>query len=316
MSEIILSTQGLTKTYGNIPAVSDVNLTVNKGDIYGFVGKNGAGKTTFMRMISGLASPTSGSFELLGARSSDARRLLAARGKICAMIETPAIYMNMTAQDNMKTQCLLCNQPQSKIRELLETVELSSTGTKKAVNFSLGMKQRLGLAMAILKRPEFMLLDEPTNGLDPDGIQKIRNLLLRLNAEQGITIMVSSHILGELKLLATRYGFIHNGKLINEISAADIEKSAKPASELYISDVGRGLLVLRNMGIECTVSQGKVIVYGDFDITAVAVALKENSITLHNLVHGTFDLEKYFMELIGNPMAARNYIDPFGGGKA
>lgn len=298
MSNIVLQTNGLSKSYKDVPAVDNVSLTINKGDIYGFIGKNGAGKTTLMRIISGLISPTSGSYTLLGADSGDKAGLLRARSRICSIIEQPALYLSMTAEDNLKQQCLICGKSYGEIPRLLSMVELTDTGAKKAKDFSLGMKQRLGIAMAMVTEPDFMLLDEPTNGLDPDGIQKMRNILLTLSREHGVTIMVSSHILGELKLLATRYGFIHCGRLIREISAEELEQQSRPATELFVSDPGKALLLLKNIGIDCTISGGKVMALGEFDLTEALLALKGGGVTVTNVATGTFDLEKYFMDLI------------------
>lgn len=298
MNDIILQTENLSKFYKNVPAVDGVNLTIRKGDIYGFIGKNGAGKTTLMRIVSGLIAKHEGSFVLLGMSSNDSKGILTARSRICSIIEQPALYMSMNAVDNLKQQCLICGKDYSRVDELLSLVELLGVGGKKAKDYSLGMKQRLGIAMAMVTEPEFMLLDEPTNGLDPMGIQKIREILQKLNRERGVTIMISSHILGELKLLATRYGFIHCGRLIDEVSATDLEQKSRPATELHVSDAGRAVLLLKGLGLDCTINGGKVMVLGDFDLTTAVVALKEGGVNLHNVVTGTYDLEKYFMDLI------------------
>lgn len=215
----ILTTTNLCKKYGANLAVDNVNMTVNQGDIYGFVGLNGAGKTTVIRLITGLINKTSGSFDLFG--MPDSGNLCNERRKISSMVETPALYLNMTSVDNMKIQCAIMQMPIVGISDLLKLVGLDSTSRVLAKNFSLGMRQRLGIAMALVGDPKFMLLDEPTNGLDPEGIIEIRDLLLSLNKTKGITILISSHILSELSKLATTYGFIHKGKLIKQISAED-----------------------------------------------------------------------------------------------
>ena len=219
--DYILETKGLSKTYGRIRALSGVDMSVPAGSIYGLVGKNGSGKTTLMRLISGLASPSGGSFILYGA--ADGAGLREARKKIGAVIETPAVYPTMNAWDNLAMQCRIKGISDTAcIAPLLETAGLADTGKKKAQNFSLGMKQRLALALVLVGDPDFLLLDEPANGLDPEGIIEMRELLLRLSREKGKTILVSSHILAELSRLATHYGFIKDGVIVKEVTAEDI----------------------------------------------------------------------------------------------
>jgi ABC-2 type transport system ATP-binding protein len=227
--DYVLETKGLSKTYGRARALKCVDMKVPAGSVYGLVGKNGSGKTTLMRLVAGLASPSGGSFTLYGAADGAGLRkqtrsdLLQARKKIGAIIETPAVYPTMTAWDNLAMQCLIKGSGTARIGELLETVGLANSGKKKAHDFSLGMKQRLALALVLVGDPDFLLLDEPANGLDPEGIIEMRELLLRLNREKGKTILVSSHMLPELSRLATHYGFINDGVLIKEINAADIQ---------------------------------------------------------------------------------------------
>jgi ABC-2 type transport system ATP-binding protein len=214
-------------------------MRVPAGSIYGLVGKNGSGKTTLMRLVAGLASPSGGTFTLYGA--ADRAGLREAWKKIGAVIETPAVYPTMNAWDNLAMQCLIKGVSDTAgIGELLETVGLANTGRKRAHNFSLGMKQRLALALVMAGDPDFLLLDEPANGLDPEGIIEMRELLLRLNRERGKTMLVSSHILSELSRLATHYGFINNGALIKEINAADIQADDDAGlEEYYMRLVGR-----------------------------------------------------------------------------
>lgn len=203
----VLKTSQLTKTYSSKQVVKELSMTIQQGDIYGFIGKNGAGKTTLIRMIAGLATPSSGSIELFG--SSD---LVKERAKIGTVIESPALFPNMTARENLITQCRIANVKDLRVvDETLELVGLSNTGKKKAKNFSLGMRQRLAIAIALIGDPEFLILDEPTNGLDPEGIKEIRDLILHLNQKKHITVLISSHILSELSKFATRYGIIHSG---------------------------------------------------------------------------------------------------------
>lgn len=219
--DIILETKGLSKTYGRTSALSGVNMNVPAGSIYGLVGKNGSGKTTLMRLVTGLASPSGGSFSLYGA--AEGTELRKARKKIGAVIETPAVFPTMNVWDNLAMQCRIKGVNDTAcIVQILEILGLADTGKKKVQNLSLGQKARLAFALVLVGEPDFLLLDEPANGLDPEGIIKMRDLLLRLNREEGKTILISSHILAELSLLATHYGFINNGELIKEVSASDI----------------------------------------------------------------------------------------------
>lgn len=228
--DTILVTNNLTKKYGKALAVDHVSMTVNRGDIYGFIGVNGAGKTTFMRMVCGLARPTEGKLELYHA--SDRKALQKARKKMGALIEHPALYPNMSALENLEVQKRylgLKGKPASEdtLRDLLELVGLGDAAGKKAGAFSMGMKQRLGLAVALTGSPEFLVLDEPTAGLDPVGVVELRNLLLKLNQEKGLTIFFSSHDLSEMQRLATRYGFLEKGRLVREITAGELEQECR-----------------------------------------------------------------------------------------
>lgn len=214
---VILRTNHLTKHYGHHTAVHDLSMTIHQGDIYGFIGKNGAGKTTLIRIIAGLAAPDDGQILLFGKPD-----LLKGRKRIGTVIESPALYPGMTARENMIAQCKLQNADLSQIEPILKLVGLHDTGKKKAKQFSLGMKQRLAIGLALIGNPEFLLLDEPTNGLDPEGIREIRELILKLNKDRKITVLISSHILGELSKLATRYGIIHEGRLLEEFTENEL----------------------------------------------------------------------------------------------
>ena len=218
MEQVILKTNHLTKRYGHRAVVENLSMTIHQGDIYGFIGKNGAGKTTLIRMVTGLAAPSDGSIQLFGSGS-----LLEGRRRIGTVIEAPAFYPGMTARENIIAFSRLQGlRDFSHVEELLELVGLDHTGKKKCRNFSLGMKQRLAIAIALIGDPELLILDEPTNGLDPEGMKEVRDLILKLNQEKGITVLVSSHILGELSKFATRYGIIHHGKLIEEFTEEDL----------------------------------------------------------------------------------------------
>lgn len=223
---VILRTNHITKQYGHRPVVSDLSMTIHKGDIYGFIGKNGAGKTTLIRMITGLARPGDGNILLFGKPD-----LLEGRARIGTVIESPAFYPGMTARENLIAQCRLQGEDIRQVDDILTMTGLDDTGKKKARNFSLGMRQRLAIGIALVGQPELLILDEPTNGLDPEGIREVRELILKLNREREITVLISSHILGELSKFATRYGIIHQGKLIEEFTEEELwERCQSPDS--------------------------------------------------------------------------------------
>lgn len=243
MNNIVLKTHNITKKYGQQLAVNNINMTIKKGDIYGFIGRNGAGKTTLIRLITGLIHKTNGDLELFGA-SSEAE-LNTARAMVGSLIETPAFYGSMTARENLEVSRLVRNIPgKACIDEVLKLVGLEDTGKKKVKNFSLGMRQRLGIANALLGNPRLLILDEPINGLDPMGIVEIRELLKKVNREKDVTILISSHILGELSELATCYGIISEGKLIEEISAEALKEKCRQYIELKVDDTARTTALL------------------------------------------------------------------------
>ena len=212
MSELLLSTKGLTKQYGRQKAVSRMDIHVKKGSIYGLIGRNGAGKTTFLKMVAGLASPTDGEINLFGYTGNQLKRI---RSRVGCLIESPGLYGNLSAYDNLKIKCKFCGiNKKGYIEEILKLVGLENTGKKKSKHFSLGMKQRLGIGLALIGEPDLLLLDEPINGLDPQGIVEIRDMIWRLKEERNMTIIISSHILEELSKIATDYGIIHEGQLL------------------------------------------------------------------------------------------------------
>ncbi|MBX4267209.1 ATP-binding cassette domain-containing protein [Clostridium estertheticum] len=224
----VLKTDNLTKKFKNQIAVNGINIRIKKGDIYGLVGKNGAGKTTLMKMIVGLSAPTSGELELF-----EKNELCSGRKKIGCVIEMPALYPNMTAEQNLSVQAtLIGNNAQNSIAKILELVGLQEVGKKKVVHFSLGMKQRLGIGIALIGNPEFLILDEPVNGLDPIGVKEVRNLLLKLNTENGITILISSHILSELYKIANVFGIINDGSLVSEIQKKDLDNEVSSSDDI------------------------------------------------------------------------------------
>ena len=247
MSELLLSTSALTKQFGRHKAVDQVSMHIKRGAIYGFIGRNGAGKTTTLRMIGGLASPTAGEIEMFGCRGRELKQI---RSRVGCLIEGPGLYGNMTARDNMKMKCLLLGvQKKGYIEELLEVVGLKDVGKKHVKRYSLGMKQRLGIAMALIGEPDLLVLDEPINGLDPQGIAEVRETILRLNKERNMTILISSHILEELSKIATDYGIIHQGTLLQEITDEELRERCSERLEITLSSPELAIPVLDRLGI-------------------------------------------------------------------
>lgn len=299
--EYVLRTFGLSKHYKGVPVVDGVSMHIRRGDIYGFVGRNGAGKTTVMRLVCGLIQKSGGDYELFGKPDIDPS-ILSARRRTGAIIEAPSVYPEMTAEQNLTEQCRALGVSASGIPALLSYVGLENTGRKKARNFSLGMRQRLGIAMSLVGSPDLLILDEPVNGLDPQGIVEIRELLLRLNREKGITILISSHILGELSKLATCYGFIEKGKLLKEISAADLEEACRKSVRLFVDKTEKLPLILeRGLGIQDfkILSETEAEIYADVRIGELALALHAGGIELLRVQERDEDLEGYFLNLVG-----------------
>ena len=296
----ILQTNKLTKKYKNFWALKGLSMHVPQGSIYGLVGRNGAGKTTLIRLICGLQKPTKGGYILYGVKDTD-RRISKARRRMGAVVETPAIYMDMTAEDNLKQQCLILGTPSyDSIPEILELVGLSNTGNKKARNFSLGMKQRLGIAVALMGNPDFLVLDEPINGLDPQGIIEIRELILKLNREYQITVLISSHILDELARLATHYGFVDDGRIVNEISAAELESICQKCLYIKVTDTSLLAGVLDAKGIEYEIlSDTEANIYGKISLTQLIMALQKAGCEVITSREQDESLESYFINLIG-----------------
>lgn len=300
-SDIVVETKGLTKKYGTTLALNNVSISVHRGEIYGFVGRNGAGKTTLIRVLTGIANPTSGSFTLLGAATKNEQK--EARKHIAAMVETPALYMNMTAHDNLRTTLILKGlKDESLIRSRLEEVGLSDViaSSKKAKDFSLGMKQRLGIAMALLGDPELLILDEPTNGLDPEGIREMRELLVNINKSRNITMIISSHILGELSKLATRFGFIDKGVIINEISSDDLFNKVSKSVIIKTDDNVRALAILNEAYQNRVTSEnGSIHVAEVNNSSEIVKLLVKSDINVVQFREQENGLEDYFINLIG-----------------
>lgn len=298
--EYLLSTNCLTKQYGKHKAVNSVNLHVRQGEIYGLIGRNGAGKTTILKMISGLAAPTSGEFSLFGQTGKSAHAYMS---RIGTLIEAPGVYPNMSAAENLKLKCLAMGvRKKDEIDELLSIVGLSDTGKKKVKNFSLGMKQRLGIALALVGNPDLVILDEPINGLDPQGIAEIRETLSRLNKEKNITFIVSSHILEELSKIATSYGIIHDGVLLQEMTREELLAKCSERIELKTSDTSKACTVLEGMGIQ----KYKVIDASTIQIFEhlndggdITMALAEHNVKTLGIAVKNEALEDYYLNLTG-----------------
>ena len=298
--EYVLETHALTKTYKRFTALDGLTMRIPKGAIYGFVGRNGAGKTTLIRLICGLQTPTSGSYSLYGT-PYDTAGIARSRVRMGAVVETPSIYLDMTAADNIREQYRVLGVPSDEgIAELLTLVGLTDTGKKAAKHFSLGMRQRLGIAIALAGNPDFLVLDEPTNGLDPQGIVEMRELILKLNRERGITVLISSHILDELSRLATHYGFIDGSRMIREMSAEEVEMRCRKCIHIEVSDTKPLARVLSRMGIEHRIVDGaKADIYADVQVTSLVEALSAEHCTVYTMQEQDESLESFYMNLVG-----------------
>lgn len=303
--EYILTTEGLCKHYGKSKALNGLSMHVPHGAIYGLVGKNGSGKTTLIRLICGLQSPTAGSFTLYGVHSGD-RALSGARRRMGAVVETPAIYMDMSAEDNLKEQYRILGLPSfDTIPELLQLVGLEHTGKKKARHFSLGMKQRLGIAIALAGDPDFLVLDEPVNGLDPQGVIEIRELILKLNREHRITVLISSHILDELSRLATHYGFVDAGRMVKELSAEELEAACRKCTRVEVTDTGALSRVLDGLGQEYKIlNEKEADIFAKINVSKLAAALGAEGCELVSVAERNESLESYFVGLVGGDRRA------------
>lgn len=292
-----MQTHDLTKVFGRHTAVDHVNMSIKKGEIYGFIGRNGAGKTTLMRMVLSLAFPTQGSIELFGEK--DIKKV---GNRIGSLIEAPGLYKNCSAYENLMRFSILYGADVKKVSEILEFVGLAHTGSKPAGKFSLGMRQRLGIGIAMLNDPQLMILDEPVNGLDPEGMKEVRSMIQKLNRERGITVLISSHLLEELSKLVTRYGIINNGQLLEEISAADLEKNCTHCLKIGVDDIEKSRGVLTQMVPEqdIRVSDGKVLLMSHLEESGeINRLLVQNGVMVRSLEMQTDSLEDYFMRRIG-----------------
>lgn len=298
--EYLLTTNDITKQYGKQKAVNAVSIHVPQGAVYGLIGRNGAGKTTLLKLICGLASPTDGDFSLFGKTGRETSEYMS---RIGSLIETPGVYPNLTAAENLKIKCLAMGiRQKTVVNELIEIVGLSSAEKKKVRNFSLGMKQRLGIALALVGSPDLVILDEPINGLDPQGIAEIRETIFRLNKEKNITFIISSHILEELSKIATDYGIIHNGVLLQELAREELLSKCCERIELKTDDTRKACTVLENMGI----TKFKVVDIDTIhiferlsDSGEITMELAKNQVKTIYIAVKNEALEDYYLSLTG-----------------
>lgn len=301
MKEVVLKTNNLTKQYNKNVVLDNVNITIKKGDIYGLIGRNGAGKTTLMKIITTLASPASGTFELFNT-SSENDELFDNKKRVGSLIEYPAFYPNLSAYDNLKYYTIQRGiVDKNQINKVLELVNLTGTGKKKVKTFSLGMKQRLGIALAILNSPDFVILDEPINGLDPIGISELRDTFKKLS-DNGITLLISSHILSELYLLANEFGFLENGKLIKELSKEELDLECSKCLVIKTDDSKKVSVLLEkelNTNNYKVINNEEIRVY-DYtdDSDKVSDVLVNNKIKIKGFYESGISLEEYFKEII------------------
>lgn len=298
--DYIISTNCLTKQYGKFKAADSVSLHIKQGEIYGLIGRNGAGKTTVLKMLCGLARPTSGEIRLFGKTGSEMYPLMS---RIGSLIEQPGLHLDISARGNLKMKCIAVGMyDKSYVDKLLDIVGLSDVGNKKVKSFSLGMKQRLGIALALVGEPDLLILDEPINGLDPQGIAEIREVIARLNREKNMTVIISSHILEELSKLATFYGIIHNGTLLEEISREELHSKCSERIELVTDNTGKACTVIENMGItNYKLTDGSTIrIFERLDECGeITMKLAENGIKTLSVNVKNEALEEYFLNLTG-----------------
>lgn len=298
--EYVLKTDVLKKCYGNCKALDGLTMNVPKGAIYGFVGKNGAGKTTLIRLLCGLQEPSEGSFSIYGINCRQ-KEIVKSRRRMGAVVETPSVYLDMTAEENLKQQYRILGLPSfDGLSDILKLVGLADTGNKKAKNFSLGMRQRLGIAVALAGDPDFLVLDEPVNGLDPQGIIEIRELILKLNRERQITVLISSHILDELSRFATYYGFIDKGRMVKEISAKELEMVCRKCIRIEVSDIKALTRVLDGRGLDYNLLSGtQADIFAKVKVSELVRELDTRNCEVISMQEKDESLESYYVSLIG-----------------
>ncbi len=298
--EYILETHNLEKRYQNFKALNHLNIHIKKGAIYGLIGKNGAGKTTLMRVVCGLQKPTNGTYTIYGISNKN-HQMNQVRKRMGAMIEAPSIYLDMTARENLIEQYKVVGLPSfDGLDEILKLVGLTGIEKKKAKTFSLGMKQRLGIAITLVGNPDFLILDEPINGLDPSGIIEIRELIVKLNTEKAITFLLSSHYLDELSKIATDYGFVNHGEIIKEITRKELEQNCQKRVEINVSNMKECVKCLEEMKITYEViSQTQVNIYDKVNISELAIKLSNRNCIINAFQEKQESLENYYINLMG-----------------
>ncbi|MBT2289963.1 ABC transporter ATP-binding protein [Paenibacillus albidus] len=298
MGETVINTKSLLKKYGGRAAVDHLNLKIDKGEIYGFLGPNGAGKTTTIRMLLGLITPTSGSIEVFG---QDLRKnKLQILRRVGSLVESPSYYGHLTASENLEAIRRIIDAPKSRIAEVLKVVSLTGEEKRPVKGFSLGMKQRLGIAAALLGEPELLILDEPTNGLDPSGIQEIRSLIKRLPEEQGITVLVSSHLLSEIEQMAGTVGIIRQGQMVYQDTIANLQLQASGEMRLAISEPEAAMFLAKRRGYEGTLQEGRLILsrMNDARVALLVKELVENGHAVYRVEERRQSLEDFFLQVV------------------
>lgn len=297
----VLKTEDLTKRYGGKTVLNHWTMEIARGEIYGLIGRNGAGKTTLLKTILGMCHPDEGNIWYFDGESPET-----ARHHIGSLIEAPGLYRSCTARENMRRFAILFGGDEAEIDELLALVGLTHAGQKKVAQFSLGMKQRLGIAVALLGHPDILLLDEPVNGLDPEGIRDIRDLILRLNRERGVTFLISSHLLDELSRVATRYGIIARGRMVEEITARELEARCRSALKITVDDPEKALALLADAYPDMTpeVEENALLLPPDTDANAVNALLCAGGVQISELVVRHDRVEDYFLARLGRDIRA------------
>ena len=297
----LITTNGLCKVYGHKLVIDHVDMHIPEHSIYGFVGENGSGKTTIMRLLTGLAEPTAGSFTLFGVDNKD-RAIYKVREQVSAIVEATSLIPSMTARENMIYQELYLGLKLSEDERcnLLKKVHLDDVGNKKVKNFSLGMKQRLGIALALMNHPKLMLLDEPMNGLDPEGIAELRELLIEMNQKDGITVLISSHILSELEKIASCYGFISRGRIIEEITAEGLQNKCRKSVNVKVSDIVKAEAVLNKLGVKDykAFPNGEIKIFENIVINSFVVALTDVGVNVLGINSQEESVEDYYLSLV------------------
>lgn len=302
MKEIVIQTKNLSKKYNKFSAINNLNMQIKQGEIYGLVGKNGAGKTTLLRMLCGLTMPSDGEIEIFGETSKSGLGI--SRRRTGSIIETPCFFPYLSAKKNLEYYRIQRGIAEKTVTDdVLHEVGLDETGNKKFKNFSLGMKQRLGLALAMMASPDILILDEPINGLDPTGIAEFRNILLKLNRERNITIIISSHILSELSQLANNYGFINNGEFIEQISSEKLAEKCRKCLAIRAKNIDKAAATLENE-LKCTkyevLNDNEIRLYEYVDTPEIVTeALVKHGVVLSTISQVGANLQDYFIDLIG-----------------